>query len=77
MPFYIGKGVRGRAWAIHYNGDGMDLRPALCQRVRKSAKQFRVEIIEDHLTESEAFVVEAAFVKFLNKKGFRLTNQTG
>jgi hypothetical protein len=74
LPFYIGKGVDGRAWERHQDADG---RAMWCQTVRSTAKGFRAEVIRDNLTNEGALLVEAVLIAFTQLLGALLTNQVG
>ena len=72
FPFYVGKGVRGRAWAPHTTGKRNKL--AACERVRYTAKDFQVKIIREALTGAEAALVEDVLIAFLVTAGVVLEN---
>ncbi|MFA5767475.1 MAG: hypothetical protein WC919_06120 [Candidatus Paceibacterota bacterium] len=75
LPFYIGKGVGGRAWERHKIGCGETARPAYCQRLREQASAFSIKIIKDNLTAEGARLVESALIGFLDLCGVMLSNQ--
>ena len=72
LPFYVGKGVDSRAWDRHLRKDGQ---AQWCQTVRAAAKDFRVEIIRDGLTEEGALLLESVLMAFITARGVVLANQ--
>jgi len=56
-PYYIGKGSKRRAWETHKRANGCDLRPR---------DRSRIQIIEQDLSESEAWNLE---VQLINQHG--------
>lgn len=53
-PYYIGKGSKRRAWQTHKRANGSDLRPR---------DYSRIKIIEQDLSEKEAWLLEAALIE--------------
>lgn len=64
--FYVGKGTKNRAFTGKRN--------KFCEDM-KSSHEWSVHIIEDNMSESEAFDLEIKLIKEFKNKG-RLTNQT-
>lgn len=54
--FYIGKGKGPRYIVSHF--------PALCETIRQESSNFRVEIVKEGLTESQAFLAESVLIAF-------------
>lgn len=67
-PFYVGKGRAKRAW------DSSKRNPYWKNIVSKSG--FKVEIIKDKLTESQAFDLEIETIKRFRESGLKLVNLT-
>jgi len=65
--FYVGKGKDDRA----YKGK----RNKFCEDMKKTHK-WSVLIVEDELTEDQAFVLESELIAKYKNKGHRITNQT-
>ena len=55
-PYYIGKGKGGRAWNRVKND------------IQKPIDESRITIIEDNLTEQDAFLLESAKISFYGRK---------
>lgn len=65
--FYVGKGKGKRSTSGRRN--------KFCEDM-KNTHNWSVEIIADHLTEEDAFTLEALKIKEYKTKGYRITNQT-
>ena len=73
FPFYVGKGMEDRAWRRHQcNTKKLS---AWCERVRATAKNFKVEIVREDLTEDGAALLESVFIDYFHTLGVILTNQ--
>lgn len=71
LPFYVGKGVDGRAWKPHVNSREANM-PYPCERIRLSSRNFQVIIVMDGLVEDQAALVEASLVKAFRGIGIPL-----
>lgn len=72
LPFYIGNGTGNRAYMVHYSSNTTI---SWSERVRQSAKGFRVEIVRDNLTNEGSMLLESALIAIFNNLGAKLTNQ--
>lgn len=71
LPFYIGMGTSGRAWARHIHGN--DSSASLCELRRNS--ETRIVIYRDKLTSEGALLVESVLISVFRDLGAELVNQ--
>lgn len=64
--FYFGKGIKNRINQKHANRD--------CENIKSYG--YKQEIVEENLTEQEAFIKEQEFISQYLKDGYSLTNKT-
>ena len=73
LPYYIGKGQRGRAW-------DMQARNAYHKRVTNRLAQDGlrpvIKLVSHHPTDAEALAHEVARIAYWRRQGVRLTNLT-
>lgn len=73
-PFYVGKGVRDRAFA-HLDESGESRKLKRIADIRGAGHEPRIEILRYGLNDGEASLVEAAAIDLLGRD--RLTNEQG
>jgi hypothetical protein len=73
FPFYVGRGVEYRAWAIHTSG--VDGKLAKCERIRRAlGDRFLVRILRENLTDEGSRLIESAFIGYFTVIGVPLAN---
>lgn len=71
FPFYVGKGVGGRAWQRHM----LKGQTAMCNKIRSSSRGFWVHVVRDGLTNEGAMLLESALIELFSSLGGCTANQ--